>query len=150
MSEDVKRPKEPHRWGKIGQRVGQLRTVGPFSSTTVLFTDKEIASYLRAKTSRTCFQNSVISKYRVLGDEILHPELSPSSHTHTCTLTNLKKQLFCPFILKKLGTYSFRYAAYHLTSQYPSLGFHSLTQSARRIPTSRCPYPPHQAPAACG
>ena len=75
MSVNVKCPKVPHQWGKIGQTVGQLRTVEPFSSATVLFRYKEIALYSRAKTSHTCFQNSVIHKYRVMGDGTL-PQLT--------------------------------------------------------------------------
>ena len=35
MSFNVKCPRVPHQWDKIGQRLGQLRTVEPFSSATV-------------------------------------------------------------------------------------------------------------------
>ena len=73
MSVDVKCPNVPHRRGKIGQRVRQLRMVWTFSSAIFSFRYKEIALCPGAKTSYTYFQNSVIHKYRVVGDETLHP-----------------------------------------------------------------------------
>ena len=66
----------------------------------------------------------------VMGDKTLHPELSPIPHTHTCTLTDLKRQLLSPAILKILDTNSLSNVAYHLVSQSPSLGFHPLAQAA--------------------
>ena len=90
ISVDVKCPKVPHQWGKIGQRMGQLQTVGPFLPATILFKCKKISVYPREKTSHTYFPISIIHKYRVTGDESLYLELSPSPHTHTCTLTDLK------------------------------------------------------------
>ena len=108
MSVDVKCPKVPHQWGKIGQRVGQVRTVGPFSSATVLFRCKKISVYPRAKMSHTYFQNSVICKYRVMGDESLHPELSHSLHTHTWTLTDLRKVIVASICPKEIGHLQFQ------------------------------------------
>ena len=92
ISVEVKCLKVPHQWGKIGQRVGQLSDSWALLICHVFFRYKEIALYLRAKTLNMNFQNSGIYKYRVIGDETLHLELSPrvSPHTHTCTLTDLK------------------------------------------------------------
>ena len=100
MSVDVKCPKVPHRCGKIGQRVGQLRTVGPFLSATVLFRCKKISVYPRAKTSHVYFQNSVIHKYRVVGDESLIRTFLPA-HTHTYLHIHRSKQLIVASINPK-------------------------------------------------
>ena len=65
MSVDAKCPKVPHLWYKIGQRVGQLQTVWPFSSVvTVLFRytvhgDCFVLFHAQGQKCHMYFQNSI-------------------------------------------------------------------------------------------
>ena len=116
MSGDVKYPKVPYQWGKIGQRVGQLWTVGLFSSATVLFRYKEIALYPRAKMLHTYSQNNIFHSYKAMGDKTLHSELSPNTHTYTYTFSDLKKVYLASIYLKEICHCSFTNVGYHLIS----------------------------------
>ena len=71
-------PPPPYPWGKIRQRVGQLRT-GP-SRLPQFCSGARYFAIPEGKKVAYIFPKQLIYKHRVMmGDETLHPELSPNS-----------------------------------------------------------------------